>query len=455
MNSITAKLPPSLTHPHHPISSIPISPLPFKTPSNLIIKSSTSHHSFNKPQTPKPFSGHFSQNHVPIKALKIESFSQKNVPIKTTKFQSFSQNHKPIQTKKFESFSQNHEPIKTIKLESFSQNHEPIKTKKIEYFSQKFAPIKPIKLESFSENNAPSKTIKIESFSENNELNNTNKVESFSFSHIKTTLVTAVATTVLLFTRFNFIAKPAFAVAMSPPQMVETKNDIVLDEEKEREIEKLLSSNPNDVNALRDLMEIRIKNNKIDEAMSVVDRLIETDPNEIEWSLLKSHLYIYNGDPESAKNRFNEMISKDPLRVEAYHGLVMAASQNESASELKEIEGKIEEAMELAKKGNLKNDLKDFKLLIAQVWVIEGKYSEALMVYEELVKDEPRDFRPYLCQGIIYTLMRKNKEAEKSFEKYRSLVPEGHPYARYFDDNMTGTKLYAQKLDSERAGMKV
>ncbi|KAK4396272.1 protein SLOW GREEN 1, chloroplastic [Sesamum angolense] len=90
---------------------------------------------------------------------------------------------------------------------------------------------------------------------------------------------------------------------------------------------------------------------------------MELEPEEVEWPMMRAHLYAYNGELELAKNGFNELLMKDPFRVEAYHGL-----------------------------------------------------------------EEPRDFRPYLCQGIIYTLLRKNGEAEKNFEKYRRLVPKGHPY---------------------------
>ncbi|KAG2335002.1 hypothetical protein Bca52824_006182 [Brassica carinata] len=70
---------------------------------------------------------------------------------------------------------------------------------------------------------------------------------------------------------------------------------------------------------------------------------------------------------------------------------------------------------------------------------MEGNPSEALRVYQELVKDEPRDFRPYLCQGLIYTLLKKKDEAEKQFEQFRRLVPENHPYKEYFDSNMLNT----------------
>ncbi|PHT37703.1 hypothetical protein CQW23_21276 [Capsicum baccatum] len=280
------------------------------------------------------------------------------------------------------------------------------------------------------------------------------------FSFLKPTLIATITGTTLLFARFFVFPKPAIS---SPP--VTTEADVlqhdsdavsVSEEEKEREIEERLVRNPNDVEALRGLMEIKIKNKKMMEAISVIDRLIELEPNEVEWPLLKSHLYVNFGEVELAKVGFNEILKKDPLRVEAYHGLVMAAAslEDESIEDLEGIEKKLEEGMKLCKKENKKDDLRDFKLLKAQIRVIQGKYDEALKVYEELVKEEPRDFRPYLCQGIIYTLLRKNNEAEKCFEKYKRLVPQGHPYARYFDENMIATKVFAQRVENEKAGSK-
>ncbi|KAL3536358.1 hypothetical protein ACH5RR_004819 [Cinchona calisaya] len=279
------------------------------------------------------------------------------------------------------------------------------------------------------------------------------------FSFIKTTLIAATAAAAIFFSRFHFFSvKPAYAsasgAAASAAAVEAASGDTAEEEEKEKIIEEHLLSQPNDVEALRSLMEIRIKNRKMSEAILIVEKLMELEPNEVEWPLMKSHLHVYSGELEYAKNGFSGIISKDPFRVEAYHGLVMAASQDDSTEELKEIENKIEGAMKLCKKENKKSDLRDFKLLVAQIRVIEGKYNEALKVYQELVKDEPRDFRPYLCQGIIYTLLRKKDEAEKNFEKYRRLVPKGHPYSRYFEDNMIATKVFSQKVENERATSK-
>lgn len=224
-----------------------------------------------------------------------------------------------------------------------------------------------------------------------------------------------------------------------------------MDEEREKFLEEHLHSNPYDVDAHKNLMEIKIKSRKIPEAIEIIDKLMELEPEEVEWPMMRAHLYAHHGEFQLAKNGFNELLKKDPFCVEAYHGLVTVASQEESSEDLGIIERRVEEAMRLCKKENKKSDLRDFKLLLAQIRVLEGRYDEALKVYQELVKEEPRDFRPYLCQGIIYTLLRKNGEAEKNFEKYRRLVPKGHPYASYFDDNMIATKIFAQKAENERA----
>ncbi|KAK9290830.1 hypothetical protein L1049_009008 [Liquidambar formosana] len=275
-------------------------------------------------------------------------------------------------------------------------------------------------------------------------------LSSFIF---KTTCI-SIAAAALFFSRLTHKPMAVIAAPIAPSTVEPAKEstDGVSNEEKERTLEEYLSSHPDDVEALRSLMEVKIKKRKLQEAIGVIERLIQIEPNEFEWPLLKAHIHSYSGEPELAKLGFEEILEKDPLRVEAYHGLVMAVSQSETGEELKDVLKRIEVAMERCKKEKKKDDLRDFKLLIAQIRVIEGNYADALKVYQELVKEEPRDFRPYLCQGIIYTLLRKKDEAEKQFQKYRRLIPKEHPYAQYFDENMIATKVFSQKVENERAG---
>lgn len=116
----------------------------------------------------------------------------------------------------------------------------------------------------------------------------------------------------------------------------------------------------------------------------------------------------------------------------------------ETGEELGPLLERIENAMVMCKKERREEDLKDFKLLKAEIKVVEGKYEEAIKVYEEIVKEDSGDFRPYLCEGIVYTMMGRGKEAERAFEKYRKVKPRGHQYECYFDDNVVATKVFGQ-----------
>lgn len=205
-----------------------------------------------------------------------------------------------------------------------------------------------------------------------------------------------------------------------------------------------MASHPDDVESLRSLMEIKISAQKLVEAVGIIDRMIALEPEDADLQLLKAHLKSHNGEAGTAKLLYEELLEKDPFLVEAYHGLFMSASQSDDDDDIDDIMRRIEGAMELCKKHNRTEQLRDFKLLIAQINVIEENYEDSLEIYQELVEEQPSDFRPYLGQGIVYTLLRKKDEAEKHFRKYRSLLPKDNPYAKLFEDNVTAVKFFQQ-----------
>ncbi|XP_073017269.1 protein SLOW GREEN 1, chloroplastic-like [Primulina eburnea] len=269
---------------------------------------------------------------------------------------------------------------------------------------------------------------------------------------LKATLIAAIAAAALFGSQFYFALKPASTARVSPQITVEsTEKDVVVNEERENFLEEKLISNPSDIDGLKDLLEIKIRSKKVSEAVGILEKLVQLEPEDVEWPTLKAHIYAGSGETELAKNGFLEVLKKDPLRVEAYHGLVTVASREESGEDLDNINERVEEAMKMCEKENKMSDMRDFKMLLAQIRLLEGRYDTALKVYQELVEEEPKDFRPYLCQGIIFTLLGNSNEAEKNFEEYRRLVPQGHPYASYFDDNVTATKIFAQKMEEEGA----
>ncbi|KAJ0962277.1 hypothetical protein J5N97_030105 [Dioscorea zingiberensis] len=263
----------------------------------------------------------------------------------------------------------------------------------------------------------------------------------------------AAAAALALAALFGRPLKPALAAA-PPVSQSESERlpESLTDDDKVRALEDHLASDPDDIKALRSLLELQVKANRLPEAISIIDRLIVLESDDKDLPLLKAHLHSHAGDPAAAKQGFEDLLSKNPYLVEAYHGLVMVAYEYETGSELEAVLERVEGAMEMCKKQGRKEDLRDLRLLVAQIKVVEGKYEDALKVYEGMVAEEPRDFRPYLCQGIIYSMLKKSDEAEKQFVKYRKLVPREHPYAQYFDDNMFAMKVFMQMEENKTRG---
>ncbi|GAA0185783.1 hypothetical protein LIER_33071 [Lithospermum erythrorhizon] len=102
-------------------------------------------------------------------------------------------------------------------------------------------------------------------------------------------------------------------------------------------------------------------------------------------------------------------------------------------------------ALELAHREKRVSEERNIRILIAQMHTVKGELNEALGKFEILINENPRDFRPYLCQGIIYSLVDKKKEAAERFEIYRSLVPEEFPQRGFLDD-----VVFAAKTDSRQ-----
>ncbi|KAK6943707.1 hypothetical protein RJ641_024809 [Dillenia turbinata] len=284
----------------------------------------------------------------------------------------------------------------------------------------------------------------LSSNSNSQNLNSQNPISKYG-TLLKSASCVAIAAAALVLHRFS-----AIAASISPPQPPPAVESAASYEETEKIIDEQLSSNPEENEVLRDLLEVKIKARKLDEAIEVIDKLIKIEPNEPEWPLLKCHIYSHKGENEKARLGFEEILANDPLRVEAYQGLVMTASQSESENELSDVVKRVQDAMETCRKDK-KEEVRDFKLLLAQIQVKEGNYDDALKIYQELVREEPRDFRPYLCQGIIYTLLRKKDEAAKQFQNYRRLVPRGHPYVQFFDENFMAI---SPMTENQKAGSK-
>ncbi|KAH9311257.1 hypothetical protein KI387_026292, partial [Taxus chinensis] len=80
----------------------------------------------------------------------------------------------------------------------------------------------------------------------------------------------------------------------------------------------------------------------------------------------------------------------------------------------------------------------------------QDNLEEALKQYQCMVEENPKDFRPYLCQGILYSILGKKDKAEERFQIYRSRVPKHFPRHEFLDGVMMKAMTEGHKRYEER-----
>ncbi|KAL7144102.1 hypothetical protein ABFS83_08G236300 [Erythranthe nasuta] len=232
-------------------------------------------------------------------------------------------------------------------------------------------------------------------------------------------------------------------VLANPVQQIENLEEKISDiEEEEVMCVKLLEENPRNIETLKMVVNVKMRKGKTGEAVDYVERLIKLQPNEMEWRLLQALCYEMKGNLSKAKSLFKNVLKQKPLLLRALHGLAMVMHKNHEGPAVFEM---LEKALQIAQREKKVNEERNIRILVAQMHIVEGNLKEALENFQALIDENPRDFRPYLCQGIVYSLLEKTKEAEENFEIYRSLVPEEFPERGFLNDVVLAAKTESKQ----------
>lgn len=236
---------------------------------------------------------------------------------------------------------------------------------------------------------------------------------------------------------------PKITISESMKKMKNTQTKITTNDDSDDELYmKMLEKNPRDVQALKVVLSKKMMKGKTKEALVYVEKLIEVEPDEVEWRLLQALSYEMMGDLSKAKRLFRDILVDRPLLLRALHGLAMVMHKNREGTGVFEM---LNKALELAKREKRVIEERNIRILIGQMHVVKGELEDGLKKFHALVDENPRDFRPYLCQGIIYSLLDKKKEAEEQFETYRSLVPQEFPQRGFLDDVVLAAKTESRE----------
>ncbi|KAJ7543284.1 hypothetical protein O6H91_09G031800 [Diphasiastrum complanatum] len=208
-----------------------------------------------------------------------------------------------------------------------------------------------------------------------------------------------------------------------------------------------IEQHPDDVEAHQALLLICMQRGEAGKALPLVEKLIILQPDEIEWKYIRAQALDLVGDMGKARQAFEEILKLEPLSARALQGAAITM-QKTGEGDRAAIE-MLQAAIKKAASQNLFKEARNLRMLLGQILTLQGNLEQALLEYDNLVKDEPGDFRPFLCQGLIYSIEGKSKEAEEKFEDYRRRCPKDFPNRKYLDALATTAKAESHKVKQE------
>ncbi|XP_062097817.1 protein SLOW GREEN 1, chloroplastic isoform X2 [Humulus lupulus] len=186
------------------------------------------------------------------------------------------------------------------------------------------------------------------------------------------------------------------ALALPAPTSSSSMNSSTQSEEIEKEYfyQEILKKEPKNIEALMVVLYGKMRRGDTKEAVKYVERLIELEPEEVEWKLLLALSYETMGRLSTAKRLFKEILKQRPLLLRALHGLALVMHKNHEGPAVFEM---LNKALELARHEKKVTEERNIRILIAQMHVVRGALEDGLKEFQTLVKEDHRDFRPYLC----------------------------------------------------------
>ncbi len=199
--------------------------------------------------------------------------------------------------------------------------------------------------------------------------------------------------------------------------------------------EQVLEREPENRTALQGLLEARLELFRLGQGdikgiITPLEKLSKLNPEETRYAVLLAQAKQQAGDKEGAAQAYRTVLETKPGNLPALQGMVaLLLEQKRPEAAI----GLLQESLDKAEKANkIEPDSVDttaVQVLLGSVYAKEKRYAQALSTYDKVIKNDPKDFRPFLAKAMVLKDQGKTEEAQPLFEKANSLAP-----ARYKDE---------------------
>lgn len=190
-------------------------------------------------------------------------------------------------------------------------------------------------------------------------------------------------------------------------------------EDRARGYELVLEREPDNQAALQGLLQIRVEQGRLDEAIPVLEQIADSNPEQLRYRILLAQAQMETGDPEAAEQTFQQALQAEPtspLAVQALTSLLLSQGREEAAV------GEVNKAIAAAEEEG-GEPLTQLRILLGQVYAQTGENAAAVGVFDELAAANAEDFRPLFYKAVVLARQGRVEEARDLTAQAQTLAP--------------------------------
>jgi len=217
-------------------------------------------------------------------------------------------------------------------------------------------------------------------------------------------------------------------------------------EEAEEELRKACRLKADSKEAREELAKVLMKQNKTDEAITILDEILMLDPvNHPAW-YNKANALAKKGLWKDAAAVYNEAVKLRPDFHKGWYNMALALDESgDRQAAIKAYMKTIELCPDFAEAYN--------NLGIALS--LEGRREEALDIYEEGIKRDPGNYSLFFNMGICLMEEKRYMDAAAAFRNALDLNPEELEIYYYLGAVLTEMRHYNDAIDAYSTALKI
>lgn len=234
---------------------------------------------------------------------------------------------------------------------------------------------------------------------------------------------------VMLSALIGFSALPLVSSILEANQLSQDRGSIVTSEQQIKlsaeanGYQKVLEREPNNQTALKGLLTIKIQQQDLQGAIVIIEKLAQLNPKQPEYSILLAQAKQQTEDFEGAAAAYEQILSQDLGNIQALSGIIsLYLWQNSPQRAIALLQDTLKQGQSEQIAENT-IDVASVKLLLGEVYTETERYSDANQIYEEVITNNPQDFRPVLAKALILKKQGETSQAKTWLEKALSLAP--------------------------------